>query len=82
MFQLRISGRLLHTAERILTALAAFISGIISISVCSLLQPEISNPMALLGSAIFAMALFFNLFGITVLLFLLPLEVITNPNTS
>jgi hypothetical protein len=67
-------GTLFRNIERILTALAACIAGIVTMVICQVLTPELDDPLALLGSAVLALAIFINVFGMAVLLLLLPWE--------
>ena len=74
MIHLNPSGALFRRVERLLTAIAACVAGGITVLICRALAPELNDPIALIASAVAAVAIFFNVFGAAILLLLLPWE--------
>ncbi len=74
MVRLNPAGSLFRRVERLLTAVAACIAAGITVLICRLIAPELNDPIALIASAVAAVAIFFNVFGAVVLLLLLPWE--------
>ncbi len=78
MVRLNPSGALFRGVERLLTATAACVAAGITVLVCRALAPELNDPVALIASAVAAVAIFFNIFGAALLVFLLPWESMAN----
>ncbi len=69
-----IQAALFRKVERILASVSALVAGLVTMFVCQALSPDLDNPLALLGSAAIALTVFINVFGLAVMLFLLPWE--------
>ena len=74
MIHLNPSGTLFRNVERVLTAIAACVAGGITALICRAIAPELNDPIALIASAMAAVAIFFNVFGAAILILLLPWE--------
>ncbi len=74
MIHLNPSGSLFRNVERLLTGVAACVAAGITVLICRALAPELNDPLALIASAVAAVAIFFNVFGAAILILLLPWE--------